>query len=38
VMKAIESKYECQSLGEVSLKGKKHPMLLFELGQKKPKK
>lgn len=33
---AIRSKYECQSLGEVSLKGKNRPMLLFELiGQKK---
>jgi len=34
---AIESKYECKSLGEVSLKGKSAPMPLFELVQKIPK-
>ncbi|MBK8618848.1 MAG: adenylate/guanylate cyclase domain-containing protein [Anaerolineales bacterium] len=38
VQKAIEAKYECSLLGEVSLKGKSAPMALFELTQKKPKK
>ncbi len=35
--KVIESKYECKSLGEVSLKGKNAPMPLYELVQKRPK-
>lgn len=34
---AIESKYECNSLGEISLKGKSKPMNLYELMQRKPK-
>lgn len=35
VKQAIESKYEIESLGEVALKGKKTPMMLYELkGQK----
>jgi class 3 adenylate cyclase len=38
VQKKIEAKYECTSLGEVSLKGKNAPMPLYELPQKKPKK
>jgi len=38
VQKAIEAKYECNPLGEVSLKGKSAPMPLYELTQKKPKK
>jgi adenylate cyclase len=38
VQMAIEQKYECNSLGEVSLKGKSAPMPLYELVQKKPKK
>lgn len=37
VQKAIELKYECQSLGEVSLKGKSAPMPLYDLIKKKPK-
>ena len=37
VQKAIETNYECASLGEVSLKGKSTPMPLYELTQKKPK-
>ena len=37
VQKVIEPKYECRSLGEVSLKGKDAPMPLYELVQKKPK-
>jgi len=36
--KAIEAKYECTLLGEVSLKGKSTPMPLYELTQKKIKK
>jgi class 3 adenylate cyclase len=36
IQKAIEEKYECKSLGEVSLKGKNAPMRLYELeGQKR---
>jgi len=36
IQKAIESKYECKSLGEVSLKGKNAPLHLYELeGQKR---
>jgi len=35
VQKAVESKYECLSLGDVSLKGKSTPMPLYELVQKK---
>ena len=31
VQQAVESKYECLPLGEVSLKGKKQPMELYEL-------
>ncbi|MCB9111840.1 MAG: adenylate/guanylate cyclase domain-containing protein [Anaerolineales bacterium] len=31
VKQAIESRYECKPLGEVSLKGKSKPMSLFEL-------
>jgi class 3 adenylate cyclase len=31
IMKAVEEKYECSSLGEVSLKGKSNSMKLFEL-------
>jgi len=38
VQKAIEAKYECTLLGEVSLKGKSAPMPLYELTQKKAKK
>jgi len=38
IQKAIESKYECKSLGEVSLKGKNAPMHLYELAQQKSKK
>lgn len=37
VQQAIESKYECQPLGEASLKGKSTPMALYELVQKTPK-
>lgn len=37
IRKAIESKYECQPLGEISLKGKSQPMPLFELIGRKPK-
>jgi class 3 adenylate cyclase len=37
VQKVIELKYECTSLGQVSLKGKGEPMPLYELVQKKPK-
>jgi adenylate cyclase len=36
IQKAIESQYECKSLGEVPLKGKNAPMHLYELeGQKR---
>lgn len=38
VKQAIEAKYECQSLGEVALKGKKSTMVLYELTQPKEKK
>jgi adenylate cyclase len=38
VRNVIEEKYECNALGEVSLKGKSNPMPLYELVQKKPKK
>jgi class 3 adenylate cyclase len=38
IQKAIESKYECRSLGEVSLKGKSAPMQLYELEHQKSKK
>lgn len=38
VKQAIEAKYECVSLGEVSLKGKKSAMVLYELTQLKEKK
>jgi len=38
VQNAIGEKYECNPLGEVSLKGKSKPMSLYELVQKKPKK
>jgi class 3 adenylate cyclase len=38
IQQAIEAKYDCQPLGEVSLKGKSAPMPLYELTQKKPKK
>lgn len=31
VQQAVQSKYECGALGEVSLKGKKRPMVLYEL-------
>ena len=38
VQEVISSRYECVSLGEVSLKGKSAPMPIFELvGQKKNK-
>lgn len=37
VYQALESKYECKSLGEVSLKGKKKPMVLYELVKPKEK-
>lgn len=37
VKQAIESKYECTPLGEISLKGKSQPMSLYELTKKKPK-
>jgi len=35
IQTVIESKYECKSLGEISLKGKKMPMQLYELVQQK---
>lgn len=35
VKKAIEEKYECASLGEVSLKGKSAPMVLYDLIERK---
>ena len=35
VRQAIESEYECKSLGEVSLKGKNKPMQLYELLEQK---
>lgn len=36
VQQAIQAEFECISLGEISLKGKKNPMDLYELsGQKK---
>ncbi|MBE0672153.1 MAG: adenylate/guanylate cyclase domain-containing protein [Anaerolineales bacterium] len=35
VRQAIQEKYECTSLGEVSLKGKSKPMHLFELVEQK---
>jgi class 3 adenylate cyclase len=38
IQKAIESKYECESLGEVSLKGKNAPMHLYQLARQKNKK
>jgi class 3 adenylate cyclase len=38
VKQAIEAKYECKSLGEVALKGKKSAMVLYELTQLKEKK
>jgi class 3 adenylate cyclase len=37
VQEAIELKYECLSMGDVSLKGKSAPMTLYELVKKKPK-
>ena len=37
VKQAIESKYECLSIGEVPLKGKSKPLNLFELVRKIPK-
>lgn len=37
VKQAVESKYECLSLGEIPLKGKSQPMNLYEVVQKKPK-
>jgi class 3 adenylate cyclase len=37
VKQAIEEKYECASLGEISLKGKSKPLSLYELTGKKPK-
>lgn len=37
IQKAIESKYECKSLGEIHLKGKSAPTALYELTQKKSK-
>jgi class 3 adenylate cyclase len=37
IQKAIESKYVCKSLGEVSLKGKNAPMHLYELEQQRSK-
>ena len=38
VQKAIDAKYECNLLGEVSLKGKSKPMPLYELIQQKAKR
>jgi len=35
IMKAIEEKYECLSIGEVSLKGKSKPLNLYELVKQK---
>ena len=35
VMKAIEEKFECSSIGEVSLKGKSKPLNLYELVKQK---
>ena len=37
VKQAVESKYECNSLGEISLKGKAKPMNLYELSHQKTK-
>lgn len=37
VKQAIEEKYECTPLGEISLKGKSKAMSLYELTGKKPK-
>ena len=37
VKQAVESKYECESLGEIPLKGKSKAMNLYELVKKKPK-
>ncbi len=37
IQKVIKSKYECRSLGEVSLKGKNAPMHLYDLVQQKSK-
>jgi adenylate cyclase len=37
IQKVIESKYECESLGEVSLKGKNTPLHLYDLVQQKSK-
>ena len=34
---AVESKYECNSLGEIPLKGKSQPLSLYELLQQMPK-
>lgn len=37
IKQVIEEKYECNSIGEVSLKGKSKPMNLYELIQRKTK-
>jgi class 3 adenylate cyclase len=37
VKQAVESKYECVSLGEIPLKGKSKPLSLYELVKKIPK-
>lgn len=37
IRRVIEEKYECDFLGEVSLKGKNAPTPLYELVQRKPK-
>jgi class 3 adenylate cyclase len=35
IHKAIQERYECKSLGEVSLKGRNAPIYLYELEQQK---
>jgi len=35
VQQAIQAEFECNSLGEVSLKGKRDPMVLYELSEQK---
>jgi class 3 adenylate cyclase len=35
IHKAIQERYDCKSLGEVSLKGRNAPIYLYELEQQK---
>ena len=37
IKQAVESKYECVSLGEIALKGKSKPLSLYELTGRRPK-